>query len=1097
MNVIEDKLNLPSSNLNIIGFSNEVKAIYSNFCLRKQDKNIIFVTNTLFEANQLYQDILNYTDKVLFFPMDDFLTSEILAISPELKVRRIETLIQSLNNDKYIVVTNLMGYLRFLPQRSVFNESILKILVNDELPIKKMTEFLYSLGYKRETIVNKTGEFAVRGFVIDVFPVGLEYPVRIEYFGDQIESIRVFNVDTQMTIKRIIEVIIYPNTEDVLGLKNENVVSNHLDLAKYVPVTNIQDYFSSALIFFNDYGNLKKSYENLLNEITEYVLEHNKENSCLYMNDFYKLNLDLVVNFTAFDDEWDFTTCSDKFLVKEIDLNINNINDIKTPIVKYLKSNKTIIFALNDRYKVNFIQELLEEFNPVITNENEIFEKRINIIVKKMGKGFEFENIVLITQKDLYQKDKYNDAYKSNFRFGTKIKDITKLEIGDYVVHYSHGIGRYVGLKSLLKNGLQKDYLQIEYRDNDKLYIPVEKIDLISKYSAGEGMEPRLNKLGGTEWEKTKIRVRKKVQDIAADLLRLYAIREQSFGFAFLKDSVEQLEFEKKFPYQETLDQIKVSEEIKKDMEMPHPMDRLLCGDVGYGKTEVAFRAIFKAIMSGKQVTFLCPTTILSNQHYTNALERFKDYPINIELLNRFVTHKKTKDILNKCQNGKIDLLIGTHRILSDDVIFKDLGLLIIDEEQRFGVKHKEKIKSMKNHIDVLTLSATPIPRTLQMSMSGLKSLSLIETPPVDRFPVQTYVLSESKQVVRDVIYKELARNGQVFVLYNRIDDMDIKLGEIQQLVPEAKIVCAHGKMDKNELENIMISFINKEYDILLCTTIIETGIDIKNANTLIIYDADRFGLSQLYQIRGRVGRSNRIAYCYLMYDEHKILSEIAEKRLKAIKDFAELGSGFSIAMRDLAIRGAGDMLGSEQAGFIDSVGIDVFLKMLDEEISQLKGEKKDIINEDNQPLVEVATSISDKYVEEEELKIYIHQKINQIDSVDSMENLKQELEDRFGRLEEDLVIYMYQELFEKKAAKLKIKNVKQTKNFVEIWLPAELTNSIKGDNLFLDVMKLSRMFRFSMKANCLVIVLDTVKLDKHFIYYLYDLLNIIEKNQK
>ena len=1094
MKIIEQKFTLPNKNLNIIGFTNELKAMYSNFCLENQSKSIVFVTSTLYEANQLYQCISNYTSKVLFFPMDDFLTSEILASSPELRIKRLETLIELLNSEKKIVVTNLMGYLRFLPSHEVFYNSILKLTKNSEISMEKLISYLVSLGYIRETVVNKTGEFAVRGFVIDIFPVGFEYPVRLEFFGDEIDSIRIFNIDNQLTVKKIEEIVIYPNTEDVIGL--EDCVESHLELPNLTKVTNINNYLFNPLVFYNDYSNIEKSYRNLLNEIFDYNEENNIKNT-LYMNDLEGLENHNIVNFTNFDDKWDATDETFNFVAHPLNMNLKNIGDIKKFLLKYLKSGKTVVIALNDRYKINAIEEMLQDLNPVVTNENDIYEKRVNLIIKKTSYGFELENYVLITQNDLFNKAEYTDAYKSKFRFGVKIKDITKLQIGDYVVHYAHGIGRYAGLKTLVKNGLKKDYLQIEYRDSDKLYIPVEKIDMISRYSTGEGMVPKINKLGGTEWEKTKLKVRKKVEDIAADLLKLYAMREQTVGYAFPKDTSDQVDFEKKFPYNETLDQIKVLEEIKKDMEKTSPMDRLLCGDVGYGKTEVAFRAIFKAIMASKQVAFLCPTTILSNQHYLNALERFKDYAINIELLNRFVSPKKIKDILKKLKEGKIDLLIGTHRILSDDIEFKDLGLLVIDEEQRFGVKHKEKIKAIKNNVDVLTLSATPIPRTLQMSMSGLKSLSLIETPPVDRYPVQTYVLSESKQIIKEAIYKELARDGQIFILYNRIEDMDLKVSELKQLVPEAKIISAHGKMDKDELENIMMSFINKEYNVLLCTTIIETGIDIPNANTLIIYDADCFGLSQLYQLRGRVGRSNKIAYCYLMYNQRKILSEIAEKRLKAIKDFTELGSGFSIAMRDLAIRGAGDILGSEQAGFVDTVGMDMFLKMLDEEISRLKGNEIYSEVDDSQPLVEVATSISDNYVKEDELKIYIHQKINKIDSIAAIENLQEELKDRFGTLSDELVVYMYEELFEKRATKLNIKDVKQTKNFIEVWLPLDLTNSIHGDKLFLDVMKLSRMFRFSMKSRRLVITLDTVKLEKHFIYYLIDLLDIIEKSKK
>ena len=722
-------------------------------------------------------------------------------------------------------------------------------------------------------------------------------------------------------------------------------------------------------------------------------------------------------------------------------------------------------------------------------------QKKINIIVKKMNQGFNIDNYIVITETELFGKN--NDSnYKTKFKYGTRIKDITKLEIGDYVVHGTHGIGRYIGLKTINKNGLKKDYLTIIYKNDDKLYIPVEKLDLITKFSSSDGAVPKLNKLGSLEWQKTKAKVRKKAEDIAGELLKLYAAREAKKGFAFDKDNEDQIQFEKEFKHSETEDQLRVSDEIKKDMEDIKPMDRLLCGDVGYGKTEVAFRAIFKAIISGKQAALLCPTTILSSQHYKNAIERFKSFPINIAILNRFVSNKETKNTIQKLKEGKIDLLIGTHRILSDDVKFKDLGLLIIDEEQRFGVKHKEKIKKYKNNVDVLTLSATPIPRTLQMSIAGLRSLSLIETPPVDRYPVQTYVLAENKQIIKDAIYKEMSRNGQTFILYNKVKDINEKLLEFQRLLPDAKIAVAHGQMNKNELEDVMISFINKEYDVLLCTTIIETGIDIDSANTLIIMDADRFGLSQLYQIRGRIGRSNKIAYCYLMYDNRKLLSEVATKRLKVIKDFTELGSGFAIAMRDLSIRGAGDILGSEQAGFIDSIGIELFIQMLNEEIKKLQGkEVKEEKNELTTPLIDVKTAIDDNYVSEEELKIEIHKKINTIDSYESLELVKQELEDRFGKLSEDLIIYMHEELFEKEAQKLNITNIKQTKNSVEIILDKELTNNIDGDVLFVEASSLSRMFRFSMKFGRLTIILDTVKLDKHFVYYLIDLLKILKKS--
>ena len=811
------------------------------------------------------------------------------------------------------------------------------------------------------------------------------------------------------------------------------------------------------------------------------------------MNDF-----DLITNdyfdFISFDS---LSSIDSINKISELEPFSNDIKIVNDRLNGYLKNSYNVIICISNLQRANKLLENLNNKNIVLTNENDIYKDKINLIIKKMNKGFIYNKCIFICENDLFSSSE-SKQYKTKFRLGSRVKDINKLNIGDYVIHAMHGIGRYCGLKTLDKNGLKKDYLLIEYRDTDKLYIPVEKIDMISKYSSKEGYEPKLNKLGSTDWEKTKLKAKKRIEDIAAELLNLYALRESVEGFAFPKDDKMQYDFEKEFKYNETMDQLKVIDEIKSDMEKPHPMDRLLCGDVGYGKTEVAFRAIFKAIMGGKQAAILCPTTILSSQHFKNAVERFSSFPVNIEILNRFVTPKKVKNVLENLKTGKIDLLIGTHRILSDDIEFKDLGLLIIDEEQRFGVKHKEKIKEYKNTVDVLTLSATPIPRTLQMSMTGLRSLSLIETPPNDRYPIQTYVLAENNSIIKDAIYKEISRKGQCFILCNNIEMLDSKRIELSRLVPDAKIEIAHGKMNKNELEDIMYRFDNKEFDVLLCTTIIETGIDIANVNTLIIYDADNFGLSQLYQIRGRVGRSNKIAYCYLMYNKSKILSEIAIKRLKAIKDFTELGSGFSIAMRDLSIRGAGDILGSQQAGFIDAIGIELFMEMLDNEIKRLKGieiEKED--NELNQPLIEIETSISSEYIEEEELKIEIHKQINKINSYESLLETKNELEDRFGKLSDNLIIYMYEEWFEKLALSLDIKEFKQTKNSIEIIIRESIVNNLEVQNLFFEVTKLSKNFRFAMRGKNMVITLDIISLDKHFIYYLIDLLNLIKKHKK
>ena len=661
----------------------------------------------------------------------------------------------------------------------------------------------------------------------------------------------------------------------------------------------------------------------------------------------------------------------------------------------------------------------------------------------------------------------------------------------------SHGIGRYLGIVTLTKRGLQKDYLNVEYKDGDKLYIPVEKIEYISKYSSNEGAKPRLNKLGGTEWVKQKARVKGKVKDIARKLLETSAKRKLVKGFAFFADDEDQTLFESKFPYTETKDQLRAINDIKEDMEQPHPMDRLLCGDVGYGKTEVAFRAIFKAIKSGKQVAFLCPTTILSKQHYDNAVVRFDGFGINIRMLNRFVTLKQKEIILDELKSGKVDLIVGTHRLLSRDVIYKDLGLLVLDEEQRFGVTHKEKIKEYKENIDVLTLSATPIPRTLQMSLTGVRGLSLIETPPAYRYPIQTYVLKENDQVIRDAIYKELARDGQVFVLYNKVLDIEDKLVKIKKLVPEAKITYIHGRMTKDQIEKTMESFVDKTYNVLVCTTIIETGIDIENANTLIVLDADHFGLSQLYQIRGRIGRGKVIAYAYLMYQKNKELNDIAVKRLDAIKEFTELGSGYALAMRDLAIRGAGDILGSEQSGFIDTVGYDMYLKILNEEVERLKNnvsiedDEDKMVNE--KPLIEVATHISDKYADSEDLKIEIHKKINTIDSYDKFIKVKEELTDRFGTLDDDIIIYMLEELFECNAKKKGIFKVIQTEREISVFITNVVSKRQDGANLLSGLFKINPNFEIKYTNNILRISLKTNNLEKHFLHYLVKMLDVIE----
>ncbi len=1084
-------------NMCIAGLTDEFFCVYLNGILKQHNKNILVVVNSLFEANNLYSSLSLYTDKARLFPMDDFLTSEALAISPDLRITRLETLNKIIENEPSIVITNLMGFLRFLPSRDTYVSHVLKLKVGDTIAPKLLVDKLVSCGYTRDTIVTKTGEFAVRGFVIDVFPIDEDNPVRIEFFDDEIESIRYFDADTQKSLKVVDNILINPFFE---FLSTKTVEESKFGKQKYLPevekVVSISNYFADGVVVFKDYEQLRLSYSHICEEMFTYRESKDISFDGEYMFSFDDINPYFPVYYMTINNFINHDKYSDliNFHIKTINNFSEDIDQINNFVRKCISDGKTVLICLK-KFQLASISKKLNMLY-VETSLDSVKYGAVNLIEKDINQGFIYNDIVVLTAHELFLTKEKNKKYNTKFKYSTSISDFSKLAVGDYVVHNVHGIGVYNGIKTLTSNGISKDYLEILYQGTDKMYIPVEKIDLISKYSGNEGMVPKVNKLGGTEWAKTKARVRKKVTDIADKLLALYAEREARKGFAFSPDCDMSIDFENDFPYQLTRDQENAIGQIKGDMESSLPMDRLLCGDVGFGKTEVAFVAAFKAILDSKQVLFLCPTTILSNQHYDNARERFKNFPVSIGLLNRFTSPNEVKRILQGLKDGTIDLVFGTHRLLSDDVVVKDLGLLVIDEEQRFGVMHKEKIKQYKTNVDVLTLTATPIPRTLQMSLVGIRSLSLIETPPVNRYPVQTYVIEENMQIIRDAIYKELSRDGQVFILYNRVQSIEEEQLKISNLVPEARVVVAHGQMTKNELEGRIIDFIDHKYDVLVCTTIIETGIDIPNVNTLIIIDADCFGLSQLYQIRGRVGRSDRFAYAYLMYNPAKVLTETAIKRLNVIKEFTELGSGFSIATRDLSIRGAGDILGSEQAGFIDSVGIDLYLKMLNDEVNIKKNIASGEVEEEKElmPLINVSTHIADTYVSEDDLKIEIHRKINEIDSYDKFMSVKEELEDRFGRLNEDLIIYMYEEWFEKLANKLKISRVKQTKNSIEMYFPGDVVSKLNTEDVFMDAFYITNMFRFIGRGNDLVIVLDIIKLERHPIYYLVELLDKIYK---
>ncbi len=1056
-------------NVRITGLTKELNVFYILDKFNKSDKSILVVTNSLFECNKMYSLLSTYMDSVLIFPMDDFLTSVALAVSPDLKVKRLETL-RKISEKKSIVVTNLMGYLKFLPVKSAGNEKF-NLEVNDEILRDDLIQKLENFGYTRDSLVTATGTYAVRGFIVDLFLIEEEHPIRIEFFGSQVESIRYFDENTQLSLNNVESIQIYPFAE--------------LESKENAPLVS---YMNNPMVVYIDYQQIENGYLRLEEDILSYRESNDIDSNTKFMFSWNEIAVDSKVYLDSLDSVVSSKEKVYNFKTMELDNFNSNFTVLKEKVQHWLIQKKTVVFCVSKDNQIKQLKELLEDAH--VVRDNDFLENQINIVKKKINKGFIWDNLVVVSEFDIENIKDEKIKYKNTLKIGKKVNSLDNLSLGDYVVHRAHGIGIYNGVVTLKQMGMEKDFIQINYLGNDKVYIPVEKISNIYKYSDADGLKPKINKLNSTSWELKKRQVKKKIKDISEELMKLYAIRSQTKGEAYVDYPMEDL-FAMEFPYEETKDQVKAISNVLDDLRSPVPMDRLLCGDVGFGKTEVAFRAIFKTVLNNRQVLYLCPTTILSKQQYQSALKRFASYPVTIELLNRYTSSKDVKRILDDLASGKIDILFGTHRLLSDDVKCKHLGLLIVDEEQRFGVTHKEKIKSYKNDVNILTLSATPIPRTLKMAMSGLRDLSIIDTAPTNRYPVQTYVVGENDFIVKDAIYKELARNGQIFILYNRVASIEEFCNRLRRLVPEARINFAHGQMAKKELDSIMESFVGNEFDILVCTTIIETGIDIPNANTLIIYDADYFGLSQLYQIRGRVGRSDKIAYAYFLYNKHKVLNDIAVKRLQAIKDFTELGSGYRIAMRDLSLRGAGDILGSEQAGFVDSVGISLYMKMIEEEIKRLNGEEI-AEDEDTKSLINVSTHISDDYVSDEDVKIEIHGLINEIEDYGSLEKIKGILEDRFGKISDDMEIYMYEEWFEKLAQKLEIKDVKQTDRLVEITIPEKFSSKIKGDKLFLEAYSISPSFMFKYLNKQIIISLPIRKLDKHFLYYVIPLLNLI-----
>lgn len=935
-------------------------------------------------------------------------------------------------------------------------------------------------------MVEGKGQFSLRGGILDVFPTCSSYPYRIELFGDEIESIRTFNIESQRSIEKVKSVNIFPAKEIVLTdealeygrekLKSEfeEIEDKDKDKDRVEKLRKILNKNLESLEETCSFETID-SYLNYFSKKTESLFD--------YFNDYYfimdnvqrcegKLSstyIEFEENFTAFSQRGDIFPGQGGLLLNKEEIlglfseqkiifleSLSQNNNWLRPITKIDISQSTLTNYQGqlDLLIDDISRKKSEEYKTLILSGTRARGERLVDTLRDRGiessykdsvdkinfgevvitfgnqlKGFEYPNykICVISDKEVFgeAKRKLKTKNKSKQKGIAKIKSFAELKPGDYVVHANHGIGVYKGIKQIDVAGHKRDYLDIVYDKGDKLYVPVEQLDLIQKYVGSEGKFPKINKLGGTEWQKAKAKARKSINEIAEDLVKLYATRATVRGYKFSKDTQWQKQFEDEFPYEETPDQLTSLEEIKSDMESDKPMDRLLCGDVGYGKTEVAVRAAFKCVMDGKQVAFLVPTTILAEQHYKNMKNRFSDFPIKVDMVSRFRTTKQQKETLQRLKEGNVDILIGTHRIVSKDIQFKDLGLLIIDEEQRFGVKQKEKIKNLKKNVDVLTLSATPIPRTLHMSLTGVRDISVIETPPEERYPVQTYVVEQNDQLIRDAILREVGRDGQVYFVYNRVEDIDRMAKYVQELVPEAKIGIAHGQMAERELEKEMMDFMSGEHNVLVCTTIIETGMDIQNVNTIIIYDSDKMGLSQLYQLRGRVGRSNRIAYAYLLYTKDKVLTEVAEKRLKALRDFTELGSGFKIAMRDLEIRGAGNMMGSSQHGHMATIGYDLYCRMLEDTIKIIKGE---ISKEPIETTVDIKVDafISEHYIEDEIQKIEVYKKIAAIENIDDYNDIEEELNDRYSKMPESVRNLMDIAYIKNKAKTVFIEEIKE-----------------------------------------------------------------------
>ncbi len=1069
----------------------------------KQPQTLLVVKNNSYTAQRLYECITALLGKkALLFVMEESLRVEAIAASPQAKAEQLEVMADILERrEPFVLILNTAAFHRFLPSPALFEEHCFHLHVDDTIAYETLKQRLQSSGYTKCSRVDQPLCYAARGGIIDVFSINYPHPLRIEFFDNVIESIRFFDEGSQRTIEEITQARIIPASdllfseeqldtlqnsvqnaakqqlrrldelaraqlEDVLEQDFE-ALRSHLPDGRLYPYFawldqhfGISDYCPNARIILSSKEEVHDTLRRIQEETIAYVQEMTQEGR-------------MPEKFTLFRDE---NACIAHHPLTTVDLFLNMHHPISSQIMNAEVSElsfaqrlasireqaKTAAVVLCvEKHDAQIVQEGLQsEQVPYAAGVVDWHKPGIYVCALPFVQGFQClrEHIVVYTRQELFPKEKKLVRYHAKFKEASVLNDYLELNVGDYVVHNQHGVGKYMGIITRENNGIHQDYLRVVYRGNDELLVPLSQFRLIRRYVAKEGVGVKLNKLGSGEWERTRRKVSEKVEELAARLVELYALRSEDIGFAFSKDTPMQKEFEDRFEYELTADQESAVAQIKADMESAHPMDRLLCGDVGFGKTEVAVRAAFKAVIDNKQVAFLCPTTILSMQHYQTFAERFRDYPVRIEVLNRFVAKAKQTQIIQGMKEGSVDIVIGTHRLLSKDMAWKDLGFLVIDEEQRFGVEHKERIKELKNGIDVLSLSATPIPRTLQMSLVGIRSLSQLNTPPSNRHPVQTYVIEHNFSMIKEIIQRELSRNGQVFYLYNRIERIYQVANELKQAFPQIGIGVAHGQMEREEIEDVMLEFHENKYQVLVCTTIIETGIDIPNANTILIEDADRFGLSQLYQIRGRVGRSSRIAYAYLMYRPQKQLNETAMKRLRSIREFTQLGSGYKIAMRDLTIRGAGDLLGPQQAGFIDSVGIDMYMEMLHDAIARHRGVSVAEEEEAIKPTgIQVDAYIPQTFAPQDGDKLSLYQRIEGVRSARELQSLLEEVVDLYGRLPNEVRL-----LFEKKQLDI-LANAAIVENFQENARDLRITftkgwsSQIDGVRLFERMNQLSR----------------------------------------